>query len=213
MSSIRQRVNRWLVALAWLPFLASAGELKVTVLDRDGNPVPNIAVWLEGAGAGAATGGTAVMDQVDTEFVPHILIVQTGTRVEFPNSDVIAHHVYSFSDPNDFMLPLYKGEAHDPVRFEHPGLVTLGCNIHDQMLAYILVVDTPEFAKTDGDGMAVLNTGPGVAGTVHIWSPRIRESGEILSLPASDGDLVFRIKGRLRRPHGGSSAGVEWSDY
>ncbi len=213
MSSIPHRANQWLLALAWLPFFAFAGELKVTVLDRDGNPVPNVAVWVEGAGESVATGRTAVMDQVDTEFVPHILMVQTGTRVEFPNSDVIAHHVYSFSDPNAFMLPLYKGEAHDPVRFDHPGLVTLGCNIHDQMLAYILVVDTPEFAKTDRDGLAVLGSGSAAKGTVHIWSPRIRARDEVLSLPASGGDLVFRIKGRLRRAHGGSSAGVEWSDY
>ena len=68
---------------------------------------------------------SAVMDQRDMQFVPHLLVVQTGTSVEFPNSDTVAHHVYSFSNPNKFMLPMYKGDQHPPVTFEHSGVVSL----------------------------------------------------------------------------------------
>jgi plastocyanin len=188
-----------------------AAQTTVTVLDRDGNPVPGVAVYVDSAGDSSGHGKTAVMDQVDTRFVPHLLVVQKGTLVEFPNSDPIAHHVYSFSRPNDFQLPLYKGDAHEPVRFEDAGLVTLGCNIHDHMLAYILVVDGSEFGKTDALGQMHIDMQAG--SRIHIWSPRIRQRGETLSLPIQDGDVVFQLNGKLRPPHDGDHGGVEWTDY
>ena len=96
--------------------IANADSIDITVIDRDGNPVPDVAVYVMPENTGQrAKPGTAVMDQRDTQFVPHMLVVQTGTAVEFPNSDVVAHHVYSFSKPNDFALPLYKGDPHRPV--------------------------------------------------------------------------------------------------
>ena len=117
--------------LASLETLAT--NLEVTVLDVDGQPVPDVVIYVESASSEERSqlAATAVMDQVDTRFVPHVLVVQSGTSVEFPNSDIIAHHVYSFSTPNQFVLPLYKGDLHPPVRFEHAGVVTVGCNIHD----------------------------------------------------------------------------------
>ena len=92
---------------------------------------------------------TAVMDQVNKEFVPHVLPVAVGTEVSFPNHDQIHHHVYSFSRTKTFEIPLYKGEAAPPVRFDQVGAVKLGCNIHDWMSGVILVVPTPYFAMTD----------------------------------------------------------------
>ena len=94
---------------------------------------------------------TAVMDQKNRMFIPHVLAVQTGTAVRFPNSDDIRHHVYSFSPAKPFQLPLYKGTPANPVVFDAPGVVTLGCNIHDQMSAFIVVVDTPYFERTGGE--------------------------------------------------------------
>lgn len=200
--------------------IANAGEVTVTVTDRDGRPVPDVAVFLDMAGTAlvAAPGGTAaVMDQVDRRFVPHILVVQTGTRVEFPNSDTVAHHVYSFSHPNHFKLPIYKGHAHPPVSFDESGIVVLGCNIHDNMLAYIVVVDTPVFSKTDNDGVAVLDVDAGVEANVSIWSPRFRDDPESLSVSIADtatgNAIAFELQKALRPPHEDESETLSWSEY
>ncbi len=205
--------------VVWLySSIAPAAEVQVTVIDRDGAPVPGVAVYIESTGAGAlpapATG--VVMDQVDTRFVPHLLVVQVGTEVEFPNSDIVAHHVYSFSNPNDFMLPLYKGDAHAPVTFDEAGVVTLGCNIHDNMLGYILVVDSNIFGKTGQDGQLTLEASPRGESNVKIWSPRIKDKGEVLTRSltgASNRTVVFKLSEKLRPPHDSASGAIQWSDY
>jgi len=155
------------------------------------------------------------MDQYDRRFVPHLLVVRTGTPVEFPNSDEIAHHVYSFSHPNQFKLPIYKGDAYPPLTFDESGLVILGCNIHDNMLGYILVVDTPVFAKTDESGRASFELDE--AGRVSVWSPRIRDDVESLSVDIDptqgDGELVVRLQKSLRPAHDQRTESLTWSDY
>ena len=196
----------------------SAETLEVTVTDPDGNAVPDVVVYLKGAAASSAPPGkTAVMDQVDKRFVPHVLVVQTGTSVEFPNSDTIAHHVYSFSHPNHFKLPIYKGDIHPPVAFDDEGIVVLGCNIHDQMLGYIAVVDTPVFAKTDDAGIATLTIGEVPDGIVSVWSPRIRDDAESLSVSLEERpgkqQIAFRLTKNLRPPHDQNSEALAWSDY
>jgi plastocyanin len=197
---------------------ALAGEIRVTVLDREGQPVPDVAVFVEGAAPMQAPAGTtAVMDQVDQRFVPHVLVVQTGTSVEFPNSDVVAHHVYSFSHPNHFKLPIYKGHAHPPVAFEENGVVILGCNIHDHMLAYIVVVDTPAFSTTNANGVALLDGEAGEDATVSIWSPRIRDKADNLSVSIEttglDSVVTFKLVKPLRAPHHSESEALSWSEY
>jgi plastocyanin len=195
-----------------------AAEITVSVLDRDGDPVPDVAVYAGFAGDDEwqADGTNAIMDQVDQRFVPHLLVVQKGTTVDFPNSDVIAHHVYSFSKPNDFILPLYKGDAHPPVTFRYAGLVTLGCNIHDHMLAYILVVDSDAFGMTGEDGSVRLDVGDRQPESVTVWSPRINPRKENLtrSLQAGAGEaVVFELQGRLRPPYDDQQQSLQWSDY
>lgn len=200
---------------------ASGAPLLVKVVDHDNQPVPDVAVYLEPVDASsalAAPGTTAVMDQVDTKFVPNLLVVQSGTSVEFPNTDTVAHHVYSFSHPNQFKLPLYKGNAHPPVTFNDHGIVILGCNVHDNMLGYIVVVSTPFFAKTDGQGIARFDIGTGQAKTVSIWSPRLKETPDALSKPlafASDSEqlVTFKMEKKLRPPHDQESEALLWSDY
>jgi hypothetical protein len=194
---------------------AFAGTLNVEVQDPDGQPVPDVAIYVSYQ-VPVPTGkpGTAIMDQVDTRFVPHILVVQKGTAVEFPNSDVIAHHVYSFSRPNNFVLPLYKGDAHEPVTFEHDGIVTLGCNIHDHMLAYIVVVDTPTFAVTDEAGQARVNVRADQgAAMLHIWSPRIRDKELSRELTADLSTVTFALEKKLSPAHDSGSEAVQWSEY
>ena len=201
--------------MALLSTQSYAGNLGIEVLGPDGQPVPDVAIYVTYATPGAAgKPRSAVMDQVDTKFVPHILVVQKGTAVDFPNSDTIAHHVYSFSKPNNFVLPLYKGDKHDPVKFDYDGIVTLGCNIHDHMLAYIVVVDTPTFGVTDEAGRAdvTVNDTWGQA-TVHIWSPRIRD--EVLSRAVVSGSstVTYALEKRLRPTHDSGSEAVQWSEY
>ena len=187
----------------------------MVVVGPDGKPVPDVVVYATyESNAPRRPPGPAIMDQQDTRFVPHILPVQVGTAVEFPNSDVVAHHVYSFSKPNDFALPLYKGNPHQPVRFDHDGIVTLGCNIHDHMLAYIVVVDTDVFGMTGTDGRSILDLDDSAANiTVHIWSPRLRDAE--LSQAAPDGAAVirFELARKLRPAHNPEAEGVQWSEY
>ena len=115
----------------------------------------------------------ATMDQRSHRFEPHLLPVQTGARVSFPNSDAVSHHVYSFSPAKRFELFLSKGGAPKEVTFERPGVVALGCNIHDWMLAYVFVVDSPYFAVTGVDGAAAVGELPAGRYRLEAWHPRL----------------------------------------
>jgi plastocyanin len=197
---------------------SNAAEIEVTVLDRAGEPVPNVAVYIQSEHDGPLLAPTqsAVMDQIDTRFVPHLLVVQTGTPVEFSNSDVIAHHVYSFSKPNNFTLPLYKGDLQPRINFDYGGVATLGCNIHDHMLAYILVVDSNVFGKTNIDGKTELTADNPDGLTVSIWSPRIKLNDENLTQTIKAGrsaQVTFLLTEDLRAPHGDESDALSWNEY
>lgn len=160
--------------VAWA--VAQAAPLSVKVTDAQGRPLPDaaVAVFLAGAGPAGAPGGRAEMAQKGRAFVPATLVVQTGTAVTFPNHDKVRHHVYSFSAPRPFELKLYGGEAAPAVVFDKPGTVVLGCNIHDRMLAYIHVVDTPHFGRTDEQGLARLDVPAGVH-RLQVWHPLMGE--------------------------------------
>lgn len=194
---------KWMLAL--VPAVGLAGSLEVQVTASDGSPVPDVVVWVDDPEPSTGTPEPAQLDQIDRRFVPHILVVQRGAEVAFPNSDSVAHHVYSFSKPNDFRLPLYKGTPPDPVRFEHEGIVTVGCNIHDDMLAYVAVVDTPHFALTGPEGLASLQLGDQSGSSIRVtaWSPRIRgkKGYRTLEVPAGESSVVFRLEKKLRSPH------------
>lgn len=99
----------------------------------------------------------AIIDQIDKRFAPRVSVVRTGTAITFPNSDRIRHQVYSFSPAKTFSLKLYAGSPNTPVIFDHPGIVVLGCNIHDSMVAFVAVVDSPYFAKTTDAGTVSLS--------------------------------------------------------
>lgn len=157
---------------------ASAADLKVHVKDGTGKPVADAVVYVSPRGGVAATAPLrepVVMDQRDNEFVPYVLPVQVGTSVQFPNSDNIRHHVYSFSQAKIFELSLYKGTPAGPVTFDKPGAVALGCNIHDWMIGYVYVLETPYFEKTANNGEARLTALPAGAVEVRVWHPRLRD--------------------------------------
>ena len=158
------------------------------------------------------------MDQRNLMFVPEVLVVQTGTAVDFPNSDQVRHQVYSFSGAKTFQLALYAGRAHAPVVFDRVGLVTLGCNIHDSMLGYIYVTDSPWYGLTGADGMLRLrDLAPGEY-TVRIWHALLDESGPQLSAPlriseGAPGSLSFKLTRPLRPALHHHGADKKWEDY
>lgn len=152
---------------------AMAGSLELQIATPDGRPVEDFAAVLEAPSGLAARKAKASILQQDREFNPYLTIVQTGTAIEFPNRDPFKHHVYSFSQPKIFEIKLYADKPARPVVFDKPGLVALGCNVHDWMVAYVLVVDTPYFAKTGADGRArIANVPPGTY-RLKLWHPRL----------------------------------------
>lgn len=171
---MRPLLGLLLVTSFSLPLAAATVEARVQ--DAKGRPVVDAVVYAVPAEGRQLPLGrrTAVMDQKNRMFVPHVLAVQTGTSVQFPNSDDVRHHVYSFSPAKPFQLPLYKGTPANPMLFDRAGVVTLGCNIHDQMSAFIIVVDTPFFEKTAANGRAVLRDVDAGRYTLRVWYPDMR---------------------------------------
>ena len=202
------------------PWRLNASELVVSIVDREHQPVPHVAVFAVPAERSAMPGPTtqAVMGQRDHAFVPHILVVQTGTLIEFPNTDTVSHHVYSFSDAKRFELPLYRGDVHPPLMFDRPGIVTLGCNIHDGMLGYILVVDTPYFMLSDDNGRAQLDALPAGKYVTYAWTPRLRENRlpDPQTVTVGDGaptEILFAFDSKLYPPHDQHEGSLSWWDY
>ena len=152
-----------LAALATAVVPARAASVEVTIRDAAGAALEDAAVWLmPRSGAAPPRKRDAEIAQKDRQFIPKVTVVQVGTAVAFPNRDPIRHHVYSFSPPKPFEIKLYVGTPADPVVFDKPGEVVLGCNIHDHMLAYVYVVESPWFGKTSPEGRVRLaNVPPG----------------------------------------------------
>ncbi|MBI3569820.1 MAG: methylamine utilization protein [Gammaproteobacteria bacterium] len=176
----RPPVTGPLIAVVFLAMAqpTSATDLKVHVKDDTGEPVADAIVYVsprDGVPPQTPPRERVVMDQRDREFVPYVLPVQVGTSVQFPNSDNIRHHVYSFSSAKIFELPLYKGTPTGPVTFDKPGAVVLGCNIHDWMIGYVYVLETPYFEKTADNGEVRLTALPAGAVEVRVWHPRLRD--------------------------------------
>jgi len=160
--------------VAALADAACAAELLATVRDTKGRPVSDavvLAVPLDRKAFDLAKPVRHVVDQVNKEFVPYVRVIFSGTSVSFPNNDNIRHHVYSFSPAKKFELSLYSGVTAPPVLFDKTGVVVLGCNIHDWMLGYIYVADTPFFAKTEREGQAVVENLPPGHYQVRLWHP------------------------------------------
>lgn len=173
------RFGGWLWAGALMCALvgteALAGKLVVDVRDEHNRPVKDAVAYfnLPGKSPAPAAKARVMMDQRDKEFVPHVLAVRVGTEVVFPNSDNIRHHVYSLGGGNAFELPLYPNGARPSVKFKQVGAASLGCNIHDWMLGYVYVVDTPWFAVSGADGRAQVQGVPDKAGKLRVWHPRL----------------------------------------
>jgi plastocyanin len=185
------------------------GSVEAVVNDDRGKPVADAVVSVTPVAAPPAAPRTApaVMDQQNKEFVPHVLAVPLGTPVAFPNRDNIRHHVYSFSTAKRFELPLYIGTPAAPVVFDKPGVVVLGCNIHDWMVGYVYVVATPYFAKTGPDGRAQVSELPPGGYEARVWHPRMKgeseKTGRPLTIAAGEPDrltFALALKSEPRAP-------------
>lgn len=188
------------VVLLWTP-PASVFALSFQVKDAQGNPLENAVILLPGALNDQAN-TVAVMDQIDKNFVPHVLVIQQGQQVLFPNSDNIRHHVYSFSPTKPFEIKLYAGVPEAPIRFDNAGIVVLGCNIHDRMLGYIVVADTALAGKTDAQGNVTLG-GDRAADSLRVWHPLLLApvpEPVTLPMPAADANGVRQIQLSVSAP-------------
>lgn len=165
---------------------AYASAFQAELVDAAGEPLGDAVITLRGLADSPRAPLPVQMDQRNQQFQPHVLAVRTGTSVSFPNSDDIRHQVYSFSPAKRFELRLYQGTPSEPVLFDKPGLVVLGCNIHDWMLGYIYVTDDPWFAVSDDDGRAVIADLPAGRYVVTLWHP-----GNPDLLPQVAGEIQF----------------------
>jgi plastocyanin len=178
---------------------AHGAAVEVQVRDSAHQPVADTAIYAVPVAARAALGASSIpraktvaIEQVDREFVPYVTVLQAGTLATFPNRDPIMHHVYSFSPAKSFEIRLYSGNSPSAILFDKPGVVTLGCNVHDWMVGYVFVVPTPYFAKTDERGEARLTDLPAGSYVVRAWHPRQRaELGPVtVALEAASTEAV-----------------------
>lgn len=183
---------------------ASAGVLTVRVTGADGRPVSGAVVTLHpvGQAAPAAARGNFRVEQRNMQFNPFISVVPVNSDVSFPNFDPTKHHVYSFSPAKVFELKLFAREQNRSIRFDRAGVVAVGCNIHDQMSAYIFVTDTVWTTRTDNNGVATFRDAPERATSVAVWHPYLRAPGGIMArqVPLSSASRSEAFSIRLRPP-------------
>lgn len=194
-----------LAALLTACLRAQASSLEIHIATPGGKSVEDAAVVLEPIAAiPPPPEARASIAQQDRDFVPYLTIVRAGTAIDFPNRDPLKHHVYSFSSAKRFEIKLYAGKPAQPVIFDKPGEVALGCNIHDWMEAYVLVVNTPYFAKTSVQGRARVGNVPPGRYRLRFWHPRQKSD-----LPAREIEIggrpakleqVMEVSARVPKP-------------
>jgi plastocyanin len=176
---------------------AHAATVHVVVTDSAAQPVADAVVTLEPVSGPLSVkpmSGVQIA-QVKRQFTPQVTVVTVGTAVTFPNFDTVRHHVYSFSPTRTFELKLYAGAPHAPVVFDKPGIAVLGCNIHDKMAAWVVVVDTPLHARSGAAGKAQIEGVPPGAYRMRVWHPGPAGETEPTSIPLSVGivDIEQRV--------------------
>jgi len=187
---------------------AQTAEIAALVKDAAGKPLAEavvVAVPSDGSVRMPAKAREDAIFQVDKEFVPKVSVVRAGTAIAYPNNDTVRHHVYSFSPAKKFELPLYQGVPSKPVVFDQPGVVVLGCNIHDWMVAYVYVSESPHFAKSGADGNATITGLPPGAYVVRAWHPQLEgdevQTRKVVDLSKSrraSGEWSLALKPELR---------------
>ena len=200
--------------------MSSAGELHALVKDQNGQAIEDavvLATPVDGRNAALPRQARNEMDQIDKEYAPHVKVVMAGSKVYFPNKDNIRHQVYSFSPAKVFELPLYSGTTAPPVIFDKTGQITLGCNIHDWMLGYIYVSDTPFFGKSAKDGKILIADVPAGEYSVRVWHPDMKGTEEstvrkvtLDATQAANMEWQLTLKPAFRIPRASGSTGAAY---
>lgn len=189
--------------------------VSITINNNKNEPMANAVVWLTSDVLSSQPSQADIlysMVQKDREFTPRILVVPQNAKVEFPNADSILHHVYSFSEAKTFELKLYKEQPKAPLVFDQTGVVELGCNIHDWMLGYIVVVDSPIFAITDNSGHVDLSAEPGEY-TLNVWHSGFGDISHVESKKVTIGQASFIYKVKQAITEQFDFATDEFDDY
>ena len=183
---------------------ATAGTVQVLVQDKAGRALQDAIVFLESAEASRARQAAkppsgVEIQQLGRQFEPRVVVVPQGTSIQFPNRDNVRHHVYSFSAAKNFELKLYSGTPANPVVFDKPGVAVLGCNIHDHMVAWVVVVDTPYYGKTAAAGRVTLPQVPPGAYRLRVWHADLPVGApaldRALAVEAADASVTLRMDG------------------
>ena len=191
------------LALAGAALPVAAAPLTVRVVDPSGRPVRDAVVTLYPAGSSARPariGGRFVVSQKNLGFHPFLTIAPVGADVSFPNLDPTKHHVYSFSPAKKFELKLFAKDQSRTVHFDKPGVVALGCNIHDQMSAFIVVTDSAWTARTNAQGIASFGETPNAPARVTVWHPYLRAPGGLIQQAVAPSQRSLSFQVRLRPP-------------
>ncbi len=189
------------VTVLWACVAVQAGSIQVQVADGAGKPLSDAVVFLDSPAAKALVKPVLGMEieQVSRQFAPRVTVIPVGSAVQFPNRDTVRHHVYSFSPAKNFELKLYAGNPSNPVLFDKPGVVVLGCNIHDQMVAWMLVVETPYYGKTNAAGQLMLAGVPAGNYRLHVWHAGLPVGApaheQPLNMTSTDASVVVNLKG------------------
>lgn len=195
--------NLTLLSLGYIALTSAnvvmAADVTVEVRDSKGNKLKDAIVYVENSKTAKQTASKEFeVEQKGRQFNPQVSVVQAGTNIHFPNRDKVRHHVYSFSPAKKFELKLYAGAPANPVNFDKAGTVVLGCNIHDTMLAYIHIVDTPYFAKTDGTGVAKISNLPEDSYALKVWHYALqienKPAEQAITVKASNQPVVIQLE-------------------
>jgi plastocyanin len=199
--SMRSRGRSLFVALATWAGLAAAAPVEVRVQDAAGRPLAGAVVFLESSAAREQSKPLTGVEisQADRQFQPQVTVVPRGSAVNFPNRDTVRHHVYSFSSAKRFEIKLYVGTPAQPVVFDQPGIAVLGCNIHDHMAAWVVVVETPWYGRSDGEGRWANTQVPPGTYRLRTWHPSLppdaTPADQALQVGAAGANATVRLAG------------------
>jgi plastocyanin len=182
----------------------SISILKISVKDKSDAPVAGAVLMLEPSDGRSMSSRInkrdIAVDQVDREFVPKTTLTSVGARLSFPNRDVVQHSVYSFSKAKTFEIPIYAGESPQVLTLDKAGVITLGCNIHDWMLGYVVVVDTPIAELSKADGIVTLTDMPKGKYTVRVWHPHAKPVEHMQAIELTEAEQRVDIRLELATP-------------
>jgi plastocyanin len=188
------KAKAWFALAITISAACHANDMVVTVTDQKGKPLEGAVVYVTGAGSMSAESTTHVMNQKDEKFTPYVLAISKGDKVVFHNGDGIAHHVYSFSNALKLNTVIPGGNDSETFEITAPGIIAIGCNIHDNMAAFVHVAPNSNTAVTGPDGTVTIDV-PDGSNMVSAWHHRMPKKEAIsTSFEGSEASLTLRVR-------------------